>query len=162
MWKPDPDYSFQLNLLRKAVRRKRARSFSFNVPKLRRYWPEYPHPAFFTALFVVFLSLTGSAIGAFAEVSPGSLPFLVTAAELTPERLKGLSTSRTRAIFGPPAFIRHEPPAEIWQYRSEICVLDLYVYAANNRQQVRFAELRPRAEPVSDPECLRDLASASH
>jgi len=42
--------------------------------------------------------------------------------------LTGLSAAEVVALLGEPDFRRAEPPAELWQYRSADCVLDLFLY----------------------------------
>src|SRR5260221_5762501 len=42
--------------------------------------------------------------------------------------LIGLERGDVEARLGPPALRRRDAPAEIWQYRSPLCVLDLFLY----------------------------------
>ncbi|HTH98281.1 MAG TPA: hypothetical protein VL574_12760 [Stellaceae bacterium] len=60
-------------------------------------------------------------------------------AGLAPIRLAGLAPTQIAALdnlskteilakLGQPDFTRRDPPAEIWQYRSVGCVLDLFMY----------------------------------
>jgi hypothetical protein len=59
-----------------------------------------------------------------------------TLAEKTPEELK--------ALLGEPDFTRRDPPAEIWQYRSATCVLDLFLYPEGSALKVMHASTRDR------------------
>jgi hypothetical protein len=45
--------------------------------------------------------------------------------------LGNLSKNEVLARLGQPNFTRHDPPAEIWQYRGASCVLDLFLYPEN-------------------------------
>jgi hypothetical protein len=58
--------------------------------------------------------------------------------------LAGLDPAQVRALLGTPDFRRTDPPAELWQYRSADCVLDLYFYGAAGAQTLAFAQMRNR------------------
>ncbi|SEH27721.1 hypothetical protein [Magnetospirillum fulvum] len=78
------------------------------------------------------------------------------------EQLKGLSTAEIERRFGPPAFRRADPPAEMWQYRTRLCSLDLFLYRQPNKSvTVSHAAVRgPTGAPVGEPECLKAVQSA--
>jgi hypothetical protein len=59
--------------------------------------------------------------------------------------LSGLAPSQVAALYGQPDFRRNDPPAEVWQYRSADCVLDLYFYGGDSGEQLVFAQSRPRS-----------------
>jgi hypothetical protein len=58
--------------------------------------------------------------------------------------LAGLDSAQVRALLGTPDFRRNDPPAELWQYRSADCVLDLYFYGEAGAQTLAFAQMRNR------------------
>ena len=68
--------------------------------------------------------------------------------------LAGLAPSQVAALYGQPDFRRNDPPAEVWQYRSADCVLDLYFYGGKDGEQLVFAQSRPRS--------LEQNAAAGH
>jgi len=82
-----------------------------------------------------------------------------------PKHLVGLESSRVNVLLGPPDFRRTDSPAEVWQYRSKACVLDLFLYGGPKSgkkggaaYRVTHAELRhvgPAA--VSAGDCFRRL-----
>lgn len=76
---------------------------------------------------------------------------------------KGVSAKATREAMGAPSLIRHEPPAEVWQYRSEDCVLDIYFYDSTRNPRADYAELRDRHsdESLNSTACLATLHIAS-
>jgi hypothetical protein len=77
-----------------------------------------------------------------------------------PERLAGLAAADLSALLGPPGFVRRDPPAEIWQYGTETCVLDLFLYAdaAGGPIRVEHFEFRGRTVAgVAPKACYRDL-----
>lgn len=77
-----------------------------------------------------------------------------------PERLAGLTAPDVSALLGSPGFVRRDPPAEVWQYRTETCVLDLFLYAdgAGQPQKVSHFEFRGRTVAgVAAGECYREL-----
>ncbi|WP_189049877.1 hypothetical protein [Aliidongia dinghuensis] len=45
---------------------------------------------------------------------------------------------------GTPDFTRRDPPAEIWQYRSASCVLDVFLYPGDGGLKVAHATTRDR------------------
>lgn len=59
-------------------------------------------------------------------------------------RLTGLSPTELVALFGEPDFRRTEPPAELWQYRSAECVLDIFLYRGTAGAHVLHSEMRGR------------------
>jgi hypothetical protein len=70
--------------------------------------------------------------------------------------LAGLAPSQVAALYGQPDFRRNDPPAEVWQYRSADCVLDLYFYSGDGGEQLVFAQGRPRSlqQDVAAGHCL--------
>ncbi len=76
--------------------------------------------------------------------------------------LAGLAPSQVAALYGQPDFRRNDPPAEVWQYRSADCVLDLYFYSANGGEQLVFAQSRPRnlQQDAAAGHCLDGDAAA--
>lgn len=78
-----------------------------------------------------------------------------------PEEFIGYGPQRLLPIMGAPDFVRRDGPAQIWQYRAENCVLDLFLYGKNDDSQVRHVELRervPGVEPVE--QCFSRLRTA--
>lgn len=81
-------------------------------------------------------------------------PALAPAALRLPnlDQLDGLRPSELVALFGQPDFRRVEPPAELWQYRSALCVLDLFLYREAGGIHVIHSEMRNRSgHPGSAP-----------
>jgi hypothetical protein len=75
-----------------------------------------------------------------AAVSPGMLrPPLKDVRELI-----GLQGHELQARLGDPSLRRRDAPAEIWQYRSTLCVLDVFLYRDGTAMRVTTAEVRPR------------------
>lgn len=72
--------------------------------------------------------------------------------ERDPSRLLALGRGDLSSILGKPAFIRREMAAVVWQYRTEACVLDLFLYELNHALAVTYYEFRPRR----DAELARD------
>ena len=58
--------------------------------------------------------------------------------------LRGLKAAEIVSLLGEPAFRRVEPPAELWQYRTRDCVLDLFFYPQAGGYRVSAAETRGR------------------
>lgn len=62
-----------------------------------------------------------------------------------PPKLAGLSAAAIVALLGEPDFRRAEPPAELWQYRSADCVLDLFLYGGAGGFHVAYSDTRERS-----------------
>ena len=86
-----------------------------------------------------------------------------------PDQLMGLAPHAVNRLLGPPSLLRTELPAQVWQYTAANCVLDIYLYAEEerpDRSRVTYYEIR-RTEPASASACFadiirrRDLAAAT-
>jgi len=116
-----------------------------------------------TALSRIWLTTAlGALIGACA--SPPIAGFSsAPAANLPPdvERLRGLSAADLERLLGEPEFVRQEPPAVIWQYRSAECVLDLILYRSADVLRVAYAEAHDRGVVrVSQSDCYAGLIAS--
>jgi hypothetical protein len=70
----------------------------------------------------------------------------------------GLDGAEVRMLLGDPGLIRRETPAEVWQYRTAGCVLDVVLYDQASGTRVVYAEARtPGAEPAPTDICLSDV-----
>ena len=58
--------------------------------------------------------------------------------------LVNLTQADMAATFGKPDFTRVDAPAEIWQYRSANCVLDVFFYPEGSGMRVSYASTRSR------------------
>jgi hypothetical protein len=58
--------------------------------------------------------------------------------------LTGLGPAELVALLGEPDFRRRDPPAELWQYRSADCVLDVFLYGEGGSYRVVRSETRDR------------------
>ena len=63
-----------------------------------------------------------------------------------PAILMGRSPQEVAARLGEPELKRREPPAEIWQYRTRDCVLDVYLFAESGALRVVHTEARRRSD----------------
>jgi hypothetical protein len=72
--------------------------------------------------------------------------------------LIGLAPTELHARLGDPALRRRDAPAEIWQYRSALCVLDLFLYRDGAVTRVTNVEVRPRdGRDIPAATCLSSL-----
>jgi len=75
-----------------------------------------------------------------------------------PDQLMGLDPVKLEQRLGAPELRRREPPAEVWQYRSASCILDLFLYATSGIKEVVYLEARDfAAAEVETRRCLRGL-----
>ncbi len=57
--------------------------------------------------------------------------------------------------------VRRESPAEIWQYRGETCVFDIFLYPEAAARRVVYLEARDKAaRPVAKQNCLSEILRA--
>jgi len=77
------------------------------------------------------------------------------AATADPDTLIGLAPEQISDALGAPELQRREPPAEVWQYRTQICVFDLYLHDEDGASRAIHYEARSRSNGEIDPaECL--------
>lgn len=76
-----------------------------------------------------------------------------------PESLIGLDRASLNSTLGKPRMLRHEAPVEIWQYRSQSCVLDVFLYEApGGAEKVMHLESRNNlAEAVAMDRCMKSV-----
>lgn len=86
----------------------------------------------------------------------GSGPAVAGGSAVDPSRLKGLSPTQIRSVLGKPVFTRRDAPAEIWQYRSRACTLDLFLYDEGGSQTVAYYAVRG-PQPINEGQCVGDL-----
>ena len=97
---------------------------------------------------------------------PRSVPLAVPLAPKAyppPSHLAGLYGDQVIDMLGPPGFKRKDDPAQIWQYRTKVCALDLFLYRAEDGSpyRVRHFEARSRGkETVSARDCFVGLLKA--
>ena len=78
-----------------------------------------------------------------------------------PGQLMGLGPAALEGRLGAPDLRRREPPAEVWQYRGETCVLDLFLYSKASGKEVVYLEARDLiANEMQSRPCLRELLLA--
>ena len=83
----------------------------------------------------------------------------------SPQQLQGLFADDLHKMFGVPDFKHSDPPAEIWQYRRDSCLLDVFLYVEKNRPdiwRVEYAEARGRSvTKVSQKKCFFEALVSS-
>jgi hypothetical protein len=78
-----------------------------------------------------------------------------------PDRFIGATPATLIAELGEPRLRRQESPAEVWQYRAQGCVLDLFLYEETQVFKVVHLEARDAsAQSVETRSCLRSLLEA--
>ncbi|MEE8393419.1 MAG: hypothetical protein V3R66_03675 [Rhodospirillales bacterium] len=77
-----------------------------------------------------------------------------------PDQLIGMAGGSLSTILGEPSFKRRDNPAEIWQYRGEDCVLDIFLYKEMDGAIYRVDHVEARTRNVVSvtlPECYSSL-----
>jgi len=81
-----------------------------------------------------------------------------------PGQLLGLDVKSLTRLLGTPRFMRRDPPAQLWRYRDEDCILDLFLYVAAGKKTgstVRHFETRSLSKSnMTTRSCLRALLIA--
>jgi hypothetical protein len=97
--------------------------------------------------FFFLLAAAALALSACAQPSdqlapmtaPGTTPIPVqnqpTKPKITSAQLLGQGGSWVVAHLGEPAFVRSERTANIWQYKNDVCVLNVFLYADDDPQK---------------------------
>jgi hypothetical protein len=99
-------------------------------------------------------SAGGTESAAVAPAMPSAQPAIL------PASVMGLNRGAIRKLLGEPGVIRRDEPAEVWQYRTAACILDLFLYDEAHEPRVVYAEARtPAAEPAPTGNCLSDVAA---
>jgi hypothetical protein len=92
-----------------------------------------------------------------ADDQPAALPAASyeKADPADPDEVMGLGRGEVEDLLGEPGLVRHEAPAEVWQYQSRGCVLDVFLYEASAEYQVVYLEARTgQALTAATASCL--------
>jgi len=77
-----------------------------------------------------------------------------------PEALIGADRETVAMRLGKPVFLMRGQASEIWQYRAQGCVLDLFLYEDGGTLRVAYLEARDLSGvAVSSGDCLRAVHS---
>jgi len=109
--------------------------------------------------------------GPSAQGNAGSLPVyagLATASDAAagsittpPGDLTGMEAPALQHLFGTPGLVRKDDPAQVWQYRNQDCVLDIYLYPDHDRLTVAHAEARaPKVKGDPLPACIAEFSQS--
>jgi hypothetical protein len=93
-------------------------------------------------------------------VASHDVPAIAPAARLSgdPKELVGLDHAVVRRALGNPTHIRSELPAQVWQYATGDCIVDLYLYDQDGAWTVTYVEARSHtAESAPTARCLKSL-----
>ncbi|WP_135081213.1 hypothetical protein [Terasakiella sp. SH-1] len=75
-----------------------------------------------------------------------------------PIKLVGMSSFDVKQVLGDPSFVRKDNGVEIWQYRHEDCILDLFLYEDRRGLSVDHSELRgPELDQNGQPSCFQTI-----
>ena len=99
-----------------------------------------------------------------SEPPRGPIADLTPAVNDDPEQLVGLDDAGLEALLGKPAFRREDTPALVWQYRTDGCVFDIFLYTdgAGEPHRAIYYEARGDAtgetvDVVATRLCFRNL-----
>ena len=73
-------------------------------------------------------------------------------------RLVGMGGPEIIKTMGFPVFRRLEPPARIWQYRTMICIVNIFLYETDRRLTAEYVEsLGQNSKNADEDECFRSI-----
>jgi len=73
-------------------------------------------------------------------------------------RLVGMDRAEIIRTMGIPVFRRLEPPARIWQYRTVICIVNIFLYETDRRVTAEYVEsLGQKNKNVDEDQCFRSI-----
>ncbi|MBT4939740.1 MAG: hypothetical protein HON14_11445 [Rhodospirillaceae bacterium] len=79
------------------------------------------------------------------------------------ERLLGLEGDEINELLGKPKFERDEPPAKIWQFQSNVCFVDLFLFTEDGKLTVDHVEIRgKKVEKVDEKACFASILKAAN
>lgn len=92
------------------------------------------------------------------DATPDSTSFTPTAGNLV-----GADPVKLEQWLGKPGLVRLDDPAQVWQYRGQGCVVDVYFYPSGDGMAVSHAEARSQ-KYAGDPmnPCLAVLSQSRH
>jgi hypothetical protein len=104
---------------------------------------------------------TGAAVPEIAALPPEPPPPPEPVIDDDPQQLYGLDSTALDELLGQPSLIRTEAPAQIWQYRSQTCVFDIFLYEEAGASRVTYIEARDgAAAQIEARYCLNELLRA--
>ena len=73
--------------------------------------------------------------------------------------LKGKNSNMLLLTLGDPDFVRKDGKGQIWQYRSNTCILDIFLYGLKGNQIITHLEMRNRtnSELKKIDQCITNL-----
>jgi hypothetical protein len=101
---------------------------------------------------------TASQPDATPDGAPGTASFPPTAGNLV-----GADPAKLEQWLGKPGLVRLDEPAQVWQYRGQGCVVDVYFYPSGDGMAVSHAEARSQ-KYTGDPmnPCLAVISQSRH
>jgi len=81
----------------------------------------------------------------------------------TAGNLLGANPTKLEQWLGKPGVVRLDDPAQVWQYRAQGCVVDVYLYPSSDGMAVSHAEARSQkytGDPINP--CLAVLSQSRH
>jgi hypothetical protein len=110
------------------------------------------------------LKTAGQSASASAATGSGDSAPDAQPAGFTPTagNLLGANPTKLEQWLGKPGLVRLDDPAQVWQYRAQGCVVDVYLYPSSDGMAVSHAEARSQkytGDPINP--CLAVL-SQSH
>ena len=106
--------------------------------------------------------LTGCALTPQPSAStPALAPAPQAAMRADPAGMIGTDSVALQRLFGPPRLVRRDAPAELWQYQTRDCVVDLFLYQEKDGLRLAYLEARTGAAQVTAPSPCVDAVLAS-
>ena len=95
-----------------------------------------PNPVFFSERSSPFFNANGKPYNVSVARGISSLD------QESVKEFKGRKGEYLLSLIGRPDFVRREGLAQIWQYRANACIFDLFLYGKSTNRKVQHAEVR--------------------
>lgn len=80
-----------------------------------------------------------------------------------PAALMRLTEAEVGYLFGQPTQKRRDADAQIWQYKTEACVVDFYFYGQDDGRPVSYIDYRPAGgKPAPQAKCLEKMITTGN
>ncbi|MBX7147110.1 MAG: hypothetical protein K1X44_07365 [Alphaproteobacteria bacterium] len=88
------------------------------------------------------------------------VPLSLASLSENPQNIIGIDQEKVKNLLGEPFLVKRDPPAEVWQYKNDQCILDLFLYEQSSIYRVLYIETRtPKAETIAAPMCFKSIFS---
>ncbi len=71
-----------------------------------------------------------------------------------PQQFINLDIFQLAKLLGTPILVRRDGMVEVWQYKGDSCILDIFLYQVNNIMKVQYVDLRGTKTHHQNRQCM--------